>query len=246
MDIVYTTKDSGSADSDHRESSDTKSDNALREIVMLLQTAIRCFPEAYKVWKGWADMLFQFAQCVDRLSRVTPRGSFLSNAANAVTCCASAAAALAVERCPAVDALEHYIVNKAKFSPACHCFCHGSNKNHNDDASLTKEDGSLGSSSKKLNNTTDHSVWSDPVQHIQFVTEAAGGLIRALLLRPSNHNVQDVLRLVTLWFQVTARGFLIVCASQPRFCVTKLPRARCSMRNNRSAKECFVVFNVFL
>lgn len=194
---------------------ENRSSGALREIMVLLRTAIRCCPETQKVWKGWADMNFQLSQRIDRLSRIIryeePAPSTIQHSTMQKRASGPAAAVLGFERCPALRALEDAFIahtGSSSSRPCCRCPCH-SEASRRDAASSTgpvtpaHTATVLGHYHHRNTLGSDH---QDPLcvqarEHLQFVVEAAGGLIRYLSLRPTGHNIQDVLRLLTLWFQ---------------------------------------------
>lgn len=197
-----------------------------------LRTAIKCCPEAHKVWRDWAEMNFQLAQSIDQSrGHGRPTGTGVGSGVGATkeggitrsSQQAASAAATSLEVCPVLSQLEEerHVIYEAWRYAICNCLCHDHHEhrrhNNNDRSSFTSTHRRVGKLPSKLSflrlkerdqilKSLEHfrrSLTLQLQQHLGFVVSAAGGFVRSIALRPSGHDVQELLRLLTVWFRVS-------------------------------------------
>eukprot|EP00380_Ascogregarina_taiwanensis_P008333 284818518_5 len=148
------------------------------DVVHSVRSAVQCCPELHKVWRDWAELNFHLAQCADRR----------------VGYCAT----LALETCPLMPQLaeETAKLDKARDCFCCSCDCHDVEGHESAKQFLVRIDDAKGSLNAQVS------------LHILFVLEATAGFLRSLGLRPKSPDVQNMLRLLALWFKVREAFFL--------------------------------------
>lgn len=208
--------------------------DALVEICNSIRTAVRCCPQAYKVWREWAKFNFHLSQCVDDPRRLgegpegvaQADGCGYSKCAPTLHCMSSDSlsfpgahghrsplAAWSLEVCPLLAQLqrEELADMNQLWDSSCFCACHD-----NPAAQHHRRQSLFTASKRRLLrrvSSTDQlvkamkrykrSLTLNVKQHLRFVCEAAGGFLRSIALRPSkDQDVQELLRLLTVWFRV--------------------------------------------
>lgn len=196
----------------------------LVDVCSNLRTAIKCCPEAHKVWRDWAELNFQLVQITDQsrgYHRSTTTTRKKDSGPTTSSQQAASVAALSLEVCPVLAQLkdEQRSIYDAWKSTYCRCPCHeGGLMATPISCSPPRRLG--GRTSQRFSPSVARLRGTDQIlkalerfrrslslqvqQHCRFVVDAAGGFVRSIALRPSSgQDIQELLRLLTVWFRVS-------------------------------------------